>query len=125
MVFTWKDALIIGIIQAIALLPGISRSGITIACALILGFTQSEAARYSFLLSIPAIVGGFVFELKDSLEIGLQSSLIVPLFLGWLSAALSGLLAIKLILLVLKENRLFLFSIYCWIVGFLLIFLKG
>lgn len=120
--FTLRDAFVIGCIQAIALTPGISRSGITISCAIILGFSRLESARYSFLLAVPAIIAGFVFEFTESISNGFDPSWITPLCVGWISALISGILAIKLILLVLKENRLHWFAFYCWIVGIIVFF---
>ncbi|MEW6536290.1 MAG: undecaprenyl-diphosphate phosphatase [Candidatus Auribacterota bacterium] len=109
----WLDALIIGVAQAIALTPGISRSGMTIACAVWLGFTRLESARYSFLLAIPAILAGFTFQVHESISMGFNSEWFLPLITGWISAVIAGIVAIKLILLILKDNRLHWFSLYC------------
>jgi len=114
---TFKCALIIGAVQSVALMPGISRSGITIAGALMLGFVQKDAARYSFLLAIPAIAGAFLLELKDIIESGFNSQWLLPVAVGFVCSAIAGVAAIKLILLVLKEKKLFLFAIYCWILS--------
>ncbi len=119
--FTIKDAFILGLIQSIALMPGISRSGITIACALVLGFIQKDAAKYSFLLAIPAIAGAFILELKDIIANGFNNDWIFPLLTGFITSSLAGILAIKLILFVLKERKLFIFSIYCWVLSSLII----
>ncbi len=124
--FHLPDALLLGLFQSFALLPGISRSGMTIAVALMLGFIQKDAARYSFLLAVPAIVGAFVLAMADLLRTGIESTWILPLMVGLVSAAISGVLAIKLILLVLRNRKLYVFSIYCWILaGTLLIILHS
>lgn len=124
--FGWKDAVILGLVQAVALMPGISRSGITIAAALILGYAQKEAARYSFLLAVPAIAGAFVLQMMDALHAGFNPDWFMPLLVGLISAAVSGILAIKLILLVLRNKKLYVFSIYCWVIAIvLLVVLNG
>ncbi|MDF1561616.1 MAG: undecaprenyl-diphosphate phosphatase [Deltaproteobacteria bacterium] len=110
-----RDALIVGVAQGIAITPGISRSGTTIATAMILGIDRSLAARFSFLLSIPAILGALVLHLKDgvgALEAG------AGVFLaGFLAAAISGYLALRLLLVLVDRGRFGVFAYYLWPLG--------
>ncbi|MCB1195360.1 undecaprenyl-diphosphate phosphatase [bacterium] len=119
--FSWRDALIIGVFQTWALFPGISRSGTTIACAMMLGFAKSDSARYSFLLSIPAIIGAFSLQLLEMLNMGIELAWLKPLAVGFICSLFFGYLAIKLILLVLRGNKLFCFSIYCWVLSLIVL----
>ncbi|AXV37687.1 MAG: undecaprenyl-diphosphatase UppP [Methanobacterium sp. BRmetb2] len=118
---TVKNTLIMGVAQACAIAPGISRSGATISSGLFLGMERELAARFSFLLSIPAILGAALVQLKDiSTGLDVNTSAYV---LGFIAAAISGYLAIKLMLKLIKERNLLIFAYYCWIVGaFVLIF---
>ncbi len=106
-------ALAIGIAQAAAVFPGISRSGMTIAMALFLGISRSSAGVFSFLLSIPVILGAFVLEIPDITSIDLN--MLVPAFLA---AFISGLAALILLLKFLRSGKLFCFGFYCMLVGF-------
>jgi len=115
--FDWRDAIFIGLFQTLGLMPGISRSGITIVCALMLKFKKTESARYSFLLSVPAILGAFAFEFKHTLNTGLDHAFILPILLGLVSSAIAGVISIKLILYFLRKSKLYIFSIYCWILA--------
>ena len=111
------DAILVGIMQGIAITPGISRSGSTIAGSLLRGMNPEYAARYSFLLSIPVIMGAGVLQLKD-LPAGAFTGLNwLPYLIGPGIAAVSGYIAIKLVLKFLKSGRLSVFSYYCWAVG--------
>jgi len=116
---TPKNAFIIGIVQGLAIIPGISRSGSTISVGLLLGIDRETAARYSFLLSIPAIIGAGLLGLKDGL---LQTDLAIgTALLGAFTAALVGYAALKSLLQVVKKGRLHVFAPYCWLVGILAI----
>ncbi|WP_414469998.1 undecaprenyl-diphosphatase UppP [Methanobacterium sp. ACI-7] len=110
-----KDTLIIGTAQALAIAPGISRSGSTIAAGLYLGLERELAARYSFLLSIIAILGAALIQVKDISSLADEN--IGVLIAGFLGAAISGYLAIKLLLKLIKERSLMIFAYYCWIIG--------
>lgn len=110
----YADAIFIGLLQALAIVPGISRSGSTIASGLFVGLDREFAARFSFLLSIPVIIGAGVFELKDVMETGISSSVAIPYAAGFAAAVLSGYLAIKLVLRIVKKGKLSMFSYYCW-----------
>lgn len=112
---TLKDALLIGIVQGLAILPGISRSGATISTALFLGVNRKLAGRYSFLLSIPAIVGALILgldtpELHTSIPMG-------TIIAGSVISALVGWLALVILLRVVDRGQLHRFAPYCWIVG--------
>ncbi|MDR2967359.1 MAG: undecaprenyl-diphosphatase UppP [Methanobacteriaceae archaeon] len=110
-----KDSILVGISQALALIPGLSRSGTTIATGLYLGFDKEFAAKFSFLLAIPAILGATLVQLKD-ISTGLDSNIMVYIF-GFLAAFISGYLAISILLKFIREKSLDIFAYYCWIVG--------
>ncbi|MGI6548842.1 MAG: undecaprenyl-diphosphatase UppP [Syntrophomonadales bacterium] len=111
------DAILIGVMQGIAITPGISRSGSTIAGSLLRGLNREYAARFSFLLSIPVIMGAGLLQLKD-LPAGAFAGLNwIPYLVGPAVAAVSGYVAIKLVLRFVKSGRLSVFSYYCWAVG--------
>jgi undecaprenyl-diphosphatase len=118
---TFKNALVIGIAQGIAIAPGISRSGATISAGLFSGLNRELAARFSFLLSIPAILGAAAVQMRH--VNGLDTSTIT-LIAGFLAAMIFGYLAIKLLLKIIKERTLMIFAYYCWIVGILTIILS-
>lgn len=110
------DALLVGVGQAVAIVPGISRSGSTIATALALGIEREDAARFSFLLSIPVILGAGILEVKDiaATGLGLSTSMLAG---GFIAAFIAGLLAISMLLSILKKRSLKIFSYYLWIIG--------
>jgi undecaprenyl-diphosphatase len=118
---SFKNALVIGIAQGIAIAPGISRSGATIAAGLFSGLNRELAARFSFLLSIPAILGAALVQVKDITTFDASA---IVLFAGFISAAIFGYLAIKLLLKIIKERTLMIFAYYCWIVGSVVIILS-
>ncbi len=113
----YRNAVTIGIFQAIALLPGISRSGATITGGLLLGLTRELAVKFAFLVSIPSILGAFILEVPDALDSGIDSAIIIPLIVGVVCAAISGVIAIKFMIKVVTGKKLFIFSIYTWLVG--------
>ena len=110
------NAVLIGISQAIAMLPGISRSGATISTSVLLGVDRTRAAKFSFLMVVPLIFGKIG---KDLLSGGLsfQSSEIMPITAGFIAAFLAGLVACKWMISLVKKSKLSYFSIYCAIVG--------
>jgi undecaprenyl-diphosphatase len=110
------SGLIIGIAQAFAILPGISRSGSTMSTAIYLKFSPVLAARFSFLLSIPVIAGAALIELKDIAKQGTELGL-GPILLGTVAAAVSGYFAIKLLLRVMERGRFSWFAFYCLALG--------
>ncbi len=110
-----KDALIIGLIQGLAIIPGISRSGATISAALYLGVDRELAGRFSFLLAIPAILGALVLGLdSEAFHANMSVGTIV---LGSLTAAVVGYLALVVLLKMVKKGQLHRFAPYCWLVG--------
>ena len=107
------DGVVIGLTQALALIPGISRSGATISAGLLLGFSRDAAARISFLMGIPAIAGAGLLELRVLLEGGGDLQHELPLLLvGLLASFLSGLIAIRLLIRLLSGGKLWSFAIY-------------
>ena len=112
---TKKEALFMGLGQACAILPGLSRSGTTISAGLVAGLDKEFSAKFSFILSIPAIFGAFVFKLKD---IGSAMDVnFLPIFVGFIAAIIAGYLAIKWMLDLIQNKSLDIFAYYCWIVG--------
>jgi undecaprenyl-diphosphatase len=108
---TWQDTLVIGLAQCFALIPGASRSGTTLTGGLFMGLERSTAARYSFLVSIPAVFASGLLELKQSLP-ELDHSGVTTLILGTIAAFVSGYLAIDLLIRFLKKNSTLVFIIY-------------
>ena len=114
---TWFDAVLIGCAQALALCPGVSRSGITMMTGLLLRLDREAAARYSFLLSIPVVGGAAAFKALEVAKNGLPSGTAMPFLVGMISAALSGLVAIWFVLAYLKRHNFNLFVLYRIVVG--------
>lgn len=114
---SFKDALIVGTLQGAAILPAISRSGLTIAGALFRGIDKQAAARFSFLLSLPAILGAVVLQSAKLAGGQAESIGAIPLLVGTLAAAVSGYLAVKWMLSILQRGSLKIFSVYVWILG--------
>ena len=114
-------AFIIGIAQAIAVLPGLSRSGSTIATGLLLGNKKEKLAQFSFLMVIPPILGEALLDVKDMAEVGVSNAMagISPLALaiGFLAAFVSGCLACKWMINIVKKGKLIWFAVYCVVVG--------
>lgn len=113
---SYFDAIIIGIAQAIAILPGISRSGATIATALILKIDRSRAARFSFLMVVPLILGEMAKDLIDG-KISYESSVLFPLIIGFIAAFITGVIACIWMIKLVKNAKLSYFAYYCAIVG--------
>ncbi len=114
----WLDALFVGLFQALAILPGVSRSGSTIAGGLMRNFKQETAFQYSFFLAIPAILGALALQIPDLKN---QSFLFLSQsFLGMLVAFGVGFFALKILKKVLLNSQFWLFGFYCFLVGFLL-----
>ncbi len=107
------DALIIGTAQGFATLPGLSRSGSTITTGLMCGFDSKFAIRYSFIMSIPAVLGAVVLEIKDAVGSSFELSYLV----GTLVAAVVGYIAIRIMLFIVRKRRYLFFSIYCLVIG--------
>lgn len=117
---SFYHALIIGLAQAIAILPGISRSGSTIATSVLLGIEREEAARFSFLMVIPLIIGKMISDIING-DLNTDSTTLLPLLFGFLSAFITGLIACKWMIKLVKKSKLKYFSYYCFIIGFLAI----
>ena len=120
---SYLKALLIGISQAIAIMPGISRSGATISTALILGVEKEKATRFSFLMVLIPIVGAMMLKVKDVIEEPTLASDIslISLLAGFIAAFLSGLLACNWMIRIVKKGKLIYFAIYCFIVGLIAI----
>ncbi len=119
---TVRDGVILGLAQALSIVPGISRSGTTIVAGLALGMRRTEAARLSFLISIPAIAGASAFALKDAGMATRMGYAPLELLVGAAVACISGGLAIVWLVDLIKRHRLIAFSAYCWVVGLLVLF---
>lgn len=113
---SFTNAVIIGVSQAIAMLPGISRSGATISTSVLLGVDRTKAARFSFLMVVPLIIGKVAKDLMSG-EINFSSAEIAPLTAGFIAAFVSGLLACTWMISLVKKSKLSYFAIYCAIVG--------
>ena len=107
-------ALAVGTAQGISLVPGISRSGATIVCGILCGLERESAARFSFLISIPAIVGAVVLQLTAE---GLETVELMPLISGFICSALVGLIALKILMGMVRKGNLYYFAPYCWALG--------
>lgn len=109
---SYYNAFIIGLAQAIAVFPGISRSGMTISIALFIGLNRDWAGRFSFLISLPAIFGALLLSIKDLADFNITYALV-----GFITAFVFGIIALKFLMAFLKKGKLFYFGFYCMIVG--------
>jgi len=116
---TWIDSILIGIAQGIAIIPGISRSGATISAGLFRGLDRELSGKFSFLLSIPAILGATVLHLR---EIGTQGEIGLS-FLGMAVAFIVGLVSLMLLMKIIRQGKISSFSYYCWGMGITMILL--
>lgn len=114
---TMLDALLVGVGQAVATCPGISRSGTTITAGCFVGFDRKFAVRYSFLMSIPAILGANILSLKDALEAQVLWAEVPVYLVGVAVSAVVGYLCIRLIKLVADKGKFGFFAYYCWLAG--------
>ena len=108
------DSLLIGLAQGVAIIPGISRSGVTVATGLLRKIDKQTAFRYSFLLSVPAIIGAAVMESRELIVGDVD---MIPLFLGLIVSMIVGYASLKLLQKIVMNEKFHLFAIYCWIVG--------
>lgn len=120
----YTDALIIGTLQGAAILPAISRSGLTIAGSLMRGIDRADAARFSFLLSLPAILGAAVLQSKKLVEHPVETAAFIPMLVGTIFAAIAGYFAIRWMLRVISNGSMRGFAIYVWILGALILALQ-
>ncbi len=122
---TLADVLVVGLGQAIATMPGISRSGMTITTGCFMGFERKFAVRFSFLLSIPAVLGANILSLKDALDTGIIWAEVPMYVVGVITAAVVGYACIRLLRLVAEKGRFGAFAYYCWAVGLLTLLLNA
>ena len=113
-----KKSLTIGIMQAVSIIPGVSRSGSTISTGLILGVERETAARFSFLLSIPVVGGAMIVEAGNLINSNISSSIIIP---SILVSGIVGYLSLKFLWKTILERKFHLFAYYCWILGLILV----
>ncbi len=119
---TWKEALTVGVFQAVALLPGVSRSGSTICSGLFAGMNRDTAVKYSFMLGIPTILAGCLVEIKDAISEGVMPWNELPVYLvGFVVAAVVGVLAIRMVDLLVKSNKFKYFAVYTLLLGLVVI----
>lgn len=116
----YGHSIIIGISQAVAMLPGISRSGATIATSVLLGIDKSKAARFSFLMVVPLILGKIARDILGG-ELVLEEALYGPMAAGFIAAFVAGLLACTWMIRLVRNSRLTVFAVYCLVVGLLAI----
>ena len=114
---TVADALLVGCAQAVGTLPGISRSGITISTGLLRGFDRTFAVRFSFLMSLPAVLGANILSLKDALEAGVDLEMLPIYLVGMVVSGVVGYFAIRLVNLLADKGKFGNFAYYCWVVG--------
>ena len=120
----YRSALLVGIMQLFAVIPGISRSGSTLCGGLFSGYERSFAVKFAFILSIPAVLGAAVLQLPDMFEGGFDKALLLPCAVGFVCAAVFGYLAIKTVQWLTKKRSLRFFGIYCAAVGIISIVLS-
>ena len=118
--FSVKNTFIIGIAQAFAILPGISRSGSTISVGLLRGVDKKKVAKFSFLLSIPAVIGATIFEAMNVNFVNVQIGVYL---VGVLVLIIVGYLSLKLLLRLIIQKKFHYFAYYCWLVGLVIVFL--
>ncbi|MBM4235989.1 MAG: undecaprenyl-diphosphate phosphatase [Firmicutes bacterium] len=115
------DALLIGLWQAFAIIPGISRSGTTILTALWRGLDRDAAVRFSFMLSAPVIFGATLIEARELITTGLERVMLFNYLTGTFVALVSGVFAIKFLVRILSGNKFHYFAYYCWVIGLIVI----
>ena len=121
---TWLDVLIVGLGQAIATMPGISRSGMTITTGCFVGFERKFAVRFSFLLSIPAVLGANILSLADAAKAGINWAEVPVYLVGVVTAAVVGYLCIRLLRFIADRGKFGAFAYYCWAVRVLTLVLN-
>ena len=122
---TWLDALLVGVGQAVATLPGVSRSGMTITAGCFVGYERRFAVRFSFLLSIPAVLGANILSIGDAVKAGINGAEVPMYLVGVVTAAVTGYLCIRLLKYVADKGRFGAFAYYCWAVGILTLVLQA
>lgn len=114
---TVLDAFLVGCAQAVGTLPGISRSGITISAGLLRGYDRTFAVRFSFLMSLPAVLGANILSLKDALEVGINMEMLPIYLVGMVVSGVVGYFSIRLVNLLADKGKFGNFAYYCWVVG--------
>ena len=122
---TLLDALLVGVGQAVAVVPGLSRSGTTISAGMLRGFSRKFAVRFSFLLSIPAVLGANIISIGDAVAAGIDTSLLPAYIAGTVVAAVSGYFAIRLVNSFANKGKFGKFAYYCWGAGILALILSA
>lgn len=121
----FKHAIVMGLMQAVALLPGVSRSGSTLTGGLLSGLDRKSGAKFAFMMSAPAIVGSLLFEAKDAIELGYFAQLeLAPTIVGMVIAAISGYLAIRFMLNLISKVSLNWFALYVALLGLVILVLQ-
>ncbi|MBO7276047.1 MAG: undecaprenyl-diphosphate phosphatase [Clostridia bacterium] len=120
----YRSALVVGIMQLFAVIPGISRSGSTLCGGLFCGYDRSYAVKFAFILSIPAVLGAAVLQLPDMFAGGFDKALLLPCVIGFVTSAVFGYLAIKTVQWLTQKRSLRFFGIYCAAVGIISILLS-
>ncbi|MBC8213152.1 MAG: undecaprenyl-diphosphatase UppP [Candidatus Marinimicrobia bacterium] len=113
---TFSIAFFIGLAQVVAIIPGISRSGMTIATGLFLGLASKDATKFSFMMAIPVLFGAGILKLDDALNL-ISAENIVPIFVGFVASAVVGYIVIAWLVSLVSRNKLWMFSIYCLLIG--------
>ncbi len=114
---TVKDALLVGCAQAVAVIPGLSRSGCTIAAGMAVGFDRTFAVRFSFLLSLPAVLGATLLKVIDVAKEGIDPALLPMYLVGMVVAGVVGYFSIRLVNMLAQKNKFGKFAYYCWAMG--------
>lgn len=110
-------SIMMGIAQAFAIIPGISRSGSTISIGLFTGVKREEVANFSFLMVLPVLAGAMLLAFLDLMETGIETSAIIILIIGFLASFIAGYMALSYLVALLKREKFYYFSYYCWAVG--------
>ncbi|MGZ9226871.1 MAG: undecaprenyl-diphosphate phosphatase, partial [Anaerolineales bacterium] len=121
---TWLDALFIGVMQIISVFPGASRSGTTISGGMFRGFDRPSAARFAFLMSVPVMLAAGGYEMLDVIQMPDLGEFLPLLAVGFIAAAIVGWFAIKWLIEYLSKRSLYVFGVYCAVVGTIVLFLQ-
>lgn len=121
---TWLDALIIGLFQVIAVFPGASRSGTTISAGMLRGLDRKSAARFAFLMSIPVMLAAGGYEMLDIIKMPDLTSFLLPLAVGFVTAAVIGWLAVRWLINYLSKHSLYVFAGYCTVIGIVVLLVQ-
>ncbi|MBE6936315.1 MAG: undecaprenyl-diphosphate phosphatase [Ruminococcaceae bacterium] len=121
---TWRDALIIGAMQLVAIIPGISRSGTVMTGGALRGYSRPFAVKFAFIMSIPVIIGANIFSVVDAVKESIDPALILPCLVGVFVAMLSGIAAIKLMNMLVRRKSFRPFVLYCTLMGLISIVLS-